>query len=426
MTEATTAAIEELLDEETLLTFEDAWPKDSQVARATAANIAAILVNPKGDEHAQFLLDLVHALIQTFPCPLAWIIALTEEGAMELRRASKHAKEIQSPSRAIENKIRAIHTKERQIKVEEASASLGHDRVRLRMLTAATLLLKLRQLVGPVAAIGPGWTLMVSIGETKDKTLQRKLHHYGASPSFRRSLYDAVVEATDRWIANNEADASEPLPRAALWKHTVPSSIDVMSYFGDRSLTKYRVELLAQFGVETRPPKASPQLAEADAVLIRSAFPTVTPEHSYSYLSDDRKDVPMDEYDDEDHDRLRKMMPALTKRDNMDDLHMLALRSLARKRKRDHRHPAVQTQQDQLENEIESWVIKGAAPPVYMRFEDSHFFEEDAARALLTVESWPGWKEWRELGFFPDRPEKTVLIDDVLSNLEKIPEPIIY
>lgn len=267
-----TAVIEELLDPETLDAFQEAWPKDPQVARAEAANIAAILANPSGDEHAQFLIDLAHALIQTFPCPLAWILALTEEGAMELRRARKHVKDAASPGRAIANCLRAIDTKQRRLKPSESSASLGRDRVRLRMLTAATLLMKLRQLVGPVAAIGPGWTLMCAVGETKDKTLQRKLHHYGANREFRRSLYDAVRKATDHWIARNEADASDPLPRAALWKHTVPTGIDLMSYFGDASLTKYRAELFARLGVDVSPPRASLCLAQTDASLIRRAF----------------------------------------------------------------------------------------------------------------------------------------------------------
>lgn len=416
------AVFEELLDEETLIAFEDVWPKDPQVARAEAANIAAILANPSGNEHAQFLIDLVHALIQTFPCPLAWILALTEEGAMELRRARKHAKDAPSPSRAIANCLRAIDTKQRRLKPGESSASLGRDRVRLRMLTAATLLMKLRELVGPVAAIGPGWTLMVAIGETKDKTLQRKLHHYGANRAFRRYLYDAVGEATDQWIARKEADDFETLPRAALWKNKVPTGFDVMAFFGDGCLTKYRGELFAQLGLATRPPKAARCLAEADAALIRNAFPTDTPEQSYSYLSDERKDVPTMYYSSEDHDRLRRIMPALTKPNNMDDLQMLAARSLARKRERDHRHPAVQTQRDQLENEIETWVLNGAAPPAYMRFEDSHFFEEDACRALLTIENWPSLAEWRNLGFFPENSENPASIDDLLSHLEEIPE----
>ena len=80
-------------------------------------------------------------------------------------------------------------------------------------------------------------------------------------------------------------------------------------------------------------------------------------------------------------------------------------------------------QRDQLENEIESWVMNGAAPPAYMRLEDSHLFEEDASRAMLSVDNWSGWTEWRKLGFLPDRPEKPDSIDDVLSHLEEIPEP---
>lgn len=423
MTEAITAVFEELLDEETLDAFQDAWPKDPQVARAEAANIAAILANPNGEEHDQFLIDLVHALIQTFPCPLAWILALSEGGAMELRRARKHAKDAPSPSRAIANCLRAIDTKQRRLKPGESAASLGRDRVRLRMLTAATLLMKLRRLVGPVAAIGPGWTLMCAIGETKDKTLQRKLHQHGANREFRRSLYDAVSEATDQWIARDEADVSEPLPRAALWKNTVPTGVDVMAFFGDGSLTKYRAELFTQLGLETKPPKAAPRLAEADAALIRSAFPTGTPEHSYSYLVDERKHVPTRVYFPNGPDRLRRMMPALTKRNNMDDLQMLAARSLARKRARDYRHPAGQSQRNRLENEIEIWVMEGAAPPVYMRCEDSHLFEEDACRALLSIENWSGLAEWQNLGFFPGGPAKPTSINDLLSDLEEIPEP---
>ena len=272
MTEAMTAVIEELLDQEALDAFEDAWPKDHQLARAEAANIAAILANPSRNEHAKFLLDLVHALIQTFPCPLAWISALTQEGAMELRRARKHAKDAPSPSRAIANFLRAIDTKQRRLKSGESSASLGRDHVQLRMLTAATLLMKLRQLVGPVAAIGPGWTLMCALGETKDKTLQRKLHEHGANREFRRSLYNAVGEATDQWIARNNADASEPISRATLWKHTVPAGIDVMSFFADGSLRKYRAELFAHLGLGMVPPKASLDLADTDATLICSAL----------------------------------------------------------------------------------------------------------------------------------------------------------
>lgn len=423
MTEAMTAVLEELLDEETLIAFEDAWPKDPEIARAEAANIAAILANANGEEHAQFLVDLVHALIQTFPCPLAWILALSAEGAIELRRARKHAKDAPSPSRAIANCLRAIDTKQRRLKPGESSASLGRDHVRLRMLIAATLLMKLRQLVGPVAAIGPGWTLMCALGETKDKTLQRKLHEHGANREFRRSLYDAVGKATDQWIARNEADASESLSRAALWKNTVPVGIDVMAFFGDRSLKKYRSELFNELGFKEGLPRASLRLAEEDAAIIRDKMPRGVPEPPYSYLSDERKSVPSICYLPEDHDRLRRMMSALTKRNNREDLQMLAARSLARKRERDDRHPAFQTQRDQLENEIESWVMKGAAPPAYMRFEDSHLFEEDACRAFLSGETWPGLTEWRRFKFFPENPEKAMPIKDLLSQLEEIPDP---
>ncbi len=423
MTGAVTAVFEELLNKETLQAFEDAWPKDPQVARAEAANIAAILADPNGDQNAQFLIKLAHALIETYPCPLAWISALTDEGAMELRRASRHAKDIPSASRAIVNKLRAIHTKERQLKPNESSASLDRDRVRLRMLTAATLLLKFRQLIGPVAAIGPGWTLMCALGETKDKTLQRKLHAHGANREFRRALYDAVCEATDRWINLNELDSSVTLSRAALWKRTVPIGVDVMGFFGDGSLRKYRSELFAELGLEVSPPKTSLHLAEADAAIIRSALPKRAPEQRYSYLADEAAHAPAEDYFTHHGNRLRAMMPTLMKQENNNNRRMLAARSLARKIERDGRLPADQTEQDQLEIEIENWVFKGDPPPACMRFKDSHLFEEDACRAFLSVNEWPGLATWRHFWFFQDDPTENTSIQDVLSDLQKIRAP---
>lgn len=417
------AVIEELLDEETMNAFQDAWPKDPQVARAEAANIAAILATPNDDHSAQFLINLCHALIETYPSPLAWISALTEEGAMELRRASKHAKDIPSPSRAIGNKMRAIRTKERQLKPGENSHSLDRDRARLCMLTAATLLMKMRQLIGPIAAIGSGWTLMCAVGESKDKTLQRNLHKHGANREFRRTLNDAVSQATDRWIERNEPDAPVTLSRAALWKSTVPTGIDVMAIFGDGSLTKYRSELFAQLNLDISPPRAKFRLAETDAALICRGLQQRALEKPYSYLSDESERVPAKYYPPQSYHRLRRMMPALTKQGAIDELQALAARSLARKRDREDRRLADQTAQDLLENEIEDWVMNGMAPPPDMRFCDAHLFEQDACRAFLSEEIWLGLIEWRRFEFFPDDPKSVLSIDKVLTQLEKIPEP---
>lgn len=424
MEDTVSAVLDELLDQETLTAFREAWPSDARVAAAEAANIAELLTRPGSNELKSYIGRLAQGLVGSQPDLLAWLRALTEKGGFELRRPSRPPGNIPSPGRAIESAVSNLRTKERQLNPAQSSAYLEGKRERVRMLTAATLVLKLRESVQARAAIGPGWTLMQAVGESKDADLQRKLHRFGADATFRHTLLSAVREAVAAWLESADAGNLPQDSRAAEWKRSTPPGVDVVGYFTDEAIETYRTSLFSELDLP-KPEAHQRSLAPAeDAATIKQARPSEVQPEEFSYYRDETGDRIVEmKYSAESEARVQEAMPLLRASNAADLMAMAATRAYHRRIfRRSRRVDKASVFGDALEDEIANWVEeKGFPPPPHMRLQDAYLFEEEACFVyLLHQESWNGLQRWRELGFFPDPP---VQLDDLVERERRLRKP---